>query len=93
MADIDNNIDNEKVEEKEKVIIVYKHYKSKALGAAQKRYVERHPEKINEIQRNYYQKNKDKITKRRRELRALKKLEKQQCENKQIDDEKKDIKN
>ena len=59
------------------VIIVYKHYKSKALGAAQKRYVERHPEKINEIQRNYYYKNREKITARRIELRALKKQQKQ----------------
>lgn len=84
------DISDKEIEQKEKVIIVYKYYKSPSLAAVQKRYAQRHPEKIREIQKNYYEKNKEKITKRRRELRALKKLEDEK-KNVSINDEIKNV--
>ena len=76
------------VKEVVKEVIVYKHYKSKCLGEAQKRYAKSHPEKINEAQRKYYQKNKERLTARRRELRALKKQKVEEISKETVDDEK-----
>lgn len=73
MTDIDNNIDNEKVEEKEKVIIVYKTYRSPNFKQSQKKYAQNNPDKIKEVKKNYYERNKEKIAKRRKEIRELKK--------------------
>jgi hypothetical protein len=82
------------VKEVVKEVIVYKHYRSKALPEAKKRYAERHPEKIREMQRNYYQKNKERLAQKQREAYARKKLEKEQklleVEDKQDDVEEQD---
>jgi hypothetical protein len=55
------------------IVVVYKYFPSKSI--AQKKYVDSHKEKIKEIKKAYYERNKDIIREKQRIYMAKKRLE------------------
>jgi len=57
-----------------KEVIVYKYFPSKSI--AQKKYVEANKDKIKEIKRNYYLKNRERILEKQKEYNNIKRNQK-----------------